>query len=582
MNPSRDPVRRPRFVDDRHGGLSMLAVVTLLIFVAAAALAVDVGSFRYHRQVLQGQADMAALAAAESLSGALSTAENQAVAERVAARSVTANGLPASIVSAVTIGTYTADPSLPADRRFATPPTVPNAVRVELASDTPFILGRIVTAVQRGTATTTAEPTTKTTTTTTPAGVTLAARATAVNTRFAAIEIGSRLAQLKGGVVNAVLGGLLGGKVELTLLDYNGLASTQIDLFTFSKALATRIGVDTITYDSLTSTQVRLTDVLYAAADASRTTAGASTTTSNAIVKLANLAATSSATVDLGRLFDFGPYGGSNVDGQALIGAGVNALDMVTACLQIANARHYVQADIAADLGGLVAAKLAMTVGERPVGSPWVSIGTSGIHVHTAQIRLLLVVTAGLPPLLQLKIPIYLEVAAGSASLAQTTCEPKAATVSAIPGVVDLWLADVSEADMIDFTTKPSPPPAELATILLVGKIGGLAHASISNLHADNLQFSAADIADRQPKSTSTVDYLASLLTSATTDLRLYVNGIPVVSGSWIAGVTNVLAQAVAPVDALLANALRMLGVGVGVADVWVTGVRCDGAVLVD
>jgi uncharacterized membrane protein len=35
-------------------------------------------------------------------------------------------------------------------------------------------------------------------------------------------------------------------------------------------------------------------------------------------------------------------------------------------------------------------------------------------------------------------------------------------------------------------------------------------------------------------------------------------------------------------VDQLLASVLATLGVGIGQADVWVSGVRCDGAVLVN
>jgi uncharacterized membrane protein len=46
--------------------------------------------------------------------------------------------------------------------------------------------------------------------------------------------------------------------------------------------------------------------------------------------------------------------------------------------------------------------------------------------------------------------------------------------------------------------------------------------------------------------------------------------------------VAGILAGVTSPVDQLLASVLQTLGVGIGQADVWVTGVRCDGAVLVN
>jgi uncharacterized membrane protein len=46
--------------------------------------------------------------------------------------------------------------------------------------------------------------------------------------------------------------------------------------------------------------------------------------------------------------------------------------------------------------------------------------------------------------------------------------------------------------------------------------------------------------------------------------------------------VRAIIGGATHSVDALLASVLQTLGIGLGQADVWVTGVRCDGAVLVN
>jgi uncharacterized membrane protein len=56
--------------------------------------------------------------------------------------------------------------------------------------------------------------------------------------------------------------------------------------------------------------------------------------------------------------------------------------------------------------------------------------------------------------------------------------------------------------------------------------------------------------------------------------------GLPIPGlGSTVAGI---IGGATSSVDQLLASVLATLGVGIGQADVWVSGVRCDGAVLVN
>lgn len=52
-------------------------------------------------------------------------------------------------------------------------------------------------------------------------------------------------------MLNAVLGRLLGANLSLSVMDYNALASANIDLFQFSNALATRVGLKAVTYGDL-------------------------------------------------------------------------------------------------------------------------------------------------------------------------------------------------------------------------------------------------------------------------------------------------------------------------------------------
>jgi uncharacterized membrane protein len=86
-------------------------------------------------------------------------------------------------------------------------------------------------------------------------------------------------------------------------------------------------------------------------------------------------------------------------------------------------------------------------------------------------------------------------------------------------------------------------------------------------------------------KTTSTTDYVASLLSSLIGGLQLKVNvlglglGLP---SSLDTTVAQTIATAATPIDRVLSSTLSSLGVGLGQADTWVSGVSCGNAVLVN
>ncbi len=94
-----------------------------------------------------------------------------------------------------------------------------------------------------------------------------------------------------------------------------------------------------------------------------------------------------------------------------------------------------------------------------------------------------------------------------------------------------------------------------------------------------------SDISAQTKKTVGTTDYAASLLSNLMSGTTLNVSilglglGLP---GPTMTLVGSILAAAVTPLDTLLSQVLQTLGVGLGQADVWVTGLRCDGAVLVN
>jgi uncharacterized membrane protein len=185
-------------------------------------------------------------------------------------------------------------------------------------------------------------------------------------------------------------------------------------------------------------------------------------------------------------------------------------------------------------------------------------------------------------------LPIYVEVASGTATLDAVSCgypDVSSSTVrlGVTPGIVDAWIGNVSTADMNNFTSKPNPGPATLVDLGAI-KVSGKAHAGIGNTTPTPVTFSYADIQAMTKKAVTTTNFTQSLTASLLGDLSLNVQvgplGLPIPGLGGL--VTGIIGGATGSIDQLLAQVLATLGVGIGQADVWVTGVRCDRAVLVN
>jgi uncharacterized membrane protein len=243
------------------------------------------------------------------------------------------------------------------------------------------------------------------------------------------------------------------------------------------------------------------------------------------------------------------------------------------------------------DIPGLAAASLKLAIGERPKGTSWVTVGTEGASVRTAQTRLLLniqLVGSGIAPVVQL--PLYVELAPATARLAALRCAyddsgHSSVTLSVTPAIVDAWIGKVPESQFMNFKTAPNPPAADIVNTASLVKVSARARATLTNPSAIPVTFTAADIAAQTRKSVGTRDAVFSLLSRlfADADLDVSLIGLELgASDTTKALVAGILANATAPVDRLLSSVLASLGVGLGQADVWVLGQRCNGAVLVN
>ncbi|MBR1248034.1 hypothetical protein JQ609_14010 [Bradyrhizobium sp. AUGA SZCCT0169] len=547
-----------RFRADERGNIAIMGAGLMVLVIGCTALAVDLGTIFADRRKTQSTADLAAIVAASNLSNAVNAAT----------ATVVKNNYPASSMVKLELGTYTANSTVSPQTRFVTPGAgTANAARVTLNTQTPLYFARVFTGTNQ---------------------FTIKTSATASSTAIASFAIGSRLASVNNGLINAMLGATLGTNLSLSVMDYEALISARIDALDFLSALATRINLTGATYDSVLTSNVKVADIIAAALTTQQTANGANAATA-ALSTISQAVSSSTTKIKPGSLIDVGPYANLPTGQKAKVGVGVSALDLVSATGQVANGTNQIATSVNLGLPGIASASLTATIGERPVGSGWIALGTKGASVHTAQTRILLsvqLVGSGAVPVVNL--PLYVEIASGTATLNALNCgrpniNTSTVTLGVTPGIVDAWIGNVTTAELKNFTSKPNPPAATLVNLGGV-TVTGRAHAGMGNTTAKSVDFSYSDIQSQVKRTVTTTNFTSSLTSSLLGDLSLSVNvgplGLPVPGlGSTVSGI---LGGATGSIDQLLASVLATLGVGIGQADVWVLGIRCDGAVLVN
>lgn len=543
------------FVRDKRASVAVNAALFIGVTVGVAAIGVDAGAVFADRRKAQNVADLAAIAAVSDLPNA----------EKAAGATIARNKL-ADTSFTVSYGSYSPDLAVAPSKRFApVASSDANAARVTLNSSTLLYFGKALIGRDRFQIRTTA---------------------TATRTGFATFAIGSRLLKVDGGLLNQIIGGLLGANLSLTAMDYQALINTQIDLFNFMDAMASRLQLTGATYSSVLNANARVSDVLGAMVDTEKQQYGAQNAAVRALSEIANSFGQSSAKVPVRSIIDLGPYSGLTTGQKPKVGVSASTLDLLSATAQIANGQHQVELSLNLGIPGIAAATLKVAIGERPQGTSWITVGSKGASVYTAQTRVLLTVQlAGTPPASVVNLPIYIDIAPSHAKLTSLTCGfPDVAasnvTLGVTPGIVDAWIGDVSNAQFTNFTSPPNPGAATLVNLGPL-KVTGRAHVSVANMTATPVSFSYPDITKQTKKTVGTQDFTTSLLTRLIDDLQLGVGGLTIGAPAVGALVSGTLSSATSPIDKALSSILSTLGVGLGQADVWVLNIRCDGAVLV-
>ncbi|MGF6255567.1 TadG family pilus assembly protein [Ensifer sp. LBL] len=564
----------------RSGNIGVSAALAMPLVITSMALAIDYGYLTVQKREMQSTVDLAAIAAAANVSSAEKAVLNHFANNGLNYGVSTPNGLltidgktlpPGDIntakldgVATVTRGRYVPDPSVDAGQRFIKDATPTDAVQVMLERKGDIFLASIFTKAPD-----------------------LSVYGTAASSKIAAFSVGSRLASLNDGLLNSILGQMLGTTISLKVMDYQALIDADIDIQPFLKIIATRLNLTAASYEDVLKANLTMPQLLASM----RLVQGLSGTVTAALKSIELSTSSDKRTFTLAQILNLDPKKSLQIDAGSDWAMRVSALQIVSAAAAIANGENQIALNAVAGLPGIASAKVKLAIGEPPVETPSHRLGTPGAAVRTAQTRLSVEVNVdGLAALagIRIRLPIYVELAYAEAKLADIRCyggtpENASVSVDAVPGIAEIAIGDVDPAVLSNFSSDARVQRAKLVDALVV-KIDALAHVEAQNLKPTRLSFSPSEVAARSIKTVSTKDILTSTTQTLLNNLDLNIQVLFLTLGSPTI-VQQALAQTLGavtkPVDDLLYNLLLLVGVRVGEADVRVTGVKCQSPVLV-
>ena len=556
-------------------------IVALFMTVLIAALgALDVGNAFFVRRSLQRTADLAALAGAQRMDDAC------AQPALTARANAAANGFvpdTAGQTLAVVCGRWDTGANTGPSYFAATDTTPLNAVQVTATRAVPyFFLG--------------------------PARQ-MSATATAQATNIGAFTVGTSLAQLQGGLVNALLGALLGANVDVSLAAYESLANARVRM----RDLVAAAGVGTV--EQLLAMQLtvaQLSNLMIAALSTTSVVDANLQTDIATLQTIAGADAGNSVSVALGD-----GQGGHGVialgvaDAQSALDATVSPFDALVVATEIAKAgQPPVTLATGLDIAGLHAA-LQVQIVEPPA----LAVGEAGIdpvkqrwrtQANTAQVRLYLDVALGTPALpvigsVGLHLPLALEAAPGTAWLQAVDCAPtQAASTSTIgvqPGLANVCLGDppANSSAAQPFSCSAPATLVNVANVVTVTANAALP-ALVPPSAATTLTFDGAaptDDAYQSANANAVGRVLASALSGLAASLS-QPNGLKVtllgtvalpvgpLLDTVLAALAPALDQLLSGIDLAIDPLLQLLGVQVGVATVHDLSLTCGASQLVD
>jgi len=358
------PTRTPR---RQKGSVIVFAALGMSLLVILLSVS-DIGFLYFYKREYQKAADLAAIAGAKTLinSAGVRSCSNATGGAQVNA---TQNLGSKTYTLGVICGKWNASAATAALRfNAAVTNSELNAVKATISGTPPRFLPFIAATTISASATALADQPV--------AQLTLRNTVAAVDTQ-------------KSAVLNAVVGGLLGGSINLPVASWNGLLNTNINLLSYLDALAIRLGISAGNYDQVLAAPVSVGNLLNAAADV--LPAGSGPDVSASLNSLAQLGL-GLPQVTVGQLLGVQ----TNLPTSAL-DVGLNVLQLVEGSVQLAGRNNVVSVGLPVTVPGLVNASVRVKVIEpgqlSKLGNPALAAanptGPDAIAVRTSQVRAL-------------------------------------------------------------------------------------------------------------------------------------------------------------------------------------------------
>ena len=361
----------------QRGAIGLMAAVTLGMVLLFMLLVVDSGRLYLEQRKLQRVADMAVLEAVSRLGTCGSGATAASYANQSAIRNSFTPGAVQKInttcgslsTNSSQLRVFTADANKSDAIRVIATTTVPTSVAGglwSLFSKDGFNLNTNLTASAVGS----------------NGGAPLAA-----------LTIRSSLGTIdssKSELLNGLIGGLLGGKLNLSLASWQGLATTDINLLSYLNQLAINLNLKAGDYNQLLNTNVTPTQLINAAVNVLEKN-GAGATVALQGLKAISLIASNTQILKLGDLIKI-----QNGTSTAGLDTNLKILDLLQGAVQLANGKSAVAANITTNIPLVGNVTVSLKIIEPPqmsaVGNPALAIidplnGGNRIYVKTAQVQ---------------------------------------------------------------------------------------------------------------------------------------------------------------------------------------------------
>ncbi|MEG0446091.1 MAG: pilus assembly protein TadG-related protein [Comamonas sp.] len=371
----------------QSGSVAMLGALWLMVAVICLAT-IDIGNVFWQKRELQKIADLAALAGA---SGPLvsSCSSNKSASVYLNA---SANGLLAGELLEPIVGKWVASDGGTVDKGLKAVDASSkdaNACKVQIKRNVPYFFMFSVSGSDKRIV-----------------NVTAIARQLP---QLAKITIRSTLLSLNtdDSILEPLLNGLLGSAVKIDAAGWKGLVNYDVDLLKYLNLLSVKLNLKVGDYETLLKTDVDVDFLLNAMIDLLPQEATASAQTSVLRVLLAAVRI-NPVKVKLSELLNLST--GLN---DAALKASLNAIDMASALVLLANSKNAVNANILIpSLLSIVDAKINVKIIEPPqwaIGNPAFDV----IVAKTSQMKLGIATNANLLGLADLKLRLFVEVGSG-------------------------------------------------------------------------------------------------------------------------------------------------------------------------